>query len=239
MTSTHDDVRRTFLLDGRAVPFLPGQTVMQAAQDAGLYIPHLCHHRDFAPMGSCKVCTVLVDDRAMTACTLAARPDIEVTSATEALQMDRLRLVQMLFVEGNHHCPFCEKSGDCELQAVAMHVGMQDTHFEHAFPTREVDASHPEVWLDRSRCILCELCVRASRDVDGKEVFALGGRGAHTTLLVNSKSGLLKDSAIAKEDRAISVCPTGALLPRGGAYLVAIGRRRYDQRGIAEQPEDT
>ena len=95
-----------------------------------------------------------------------------------------------------------------------------------------------DVWLDRSRCILCELCVRASRDVDGKSVFALGGRGAQTTLLVNSPSGQLKDSAIAKDDRAISVCPTGALLPKGGAYLVAIGRRRYDQKDIAEQ-EDT
>lgn len=237
MSSTADDARPTFRLDGRAVPFSPGQTVMQAAQDAGLYIPHLCHHRDFAPIGSCKVCTVLVGDRAMTSCTLLARADLEVTSSSQALQSDRLRLVQMLFAEGNHHCPFCEKSGDCELQAVGMHLGMQDTHFEHAFPTREVDASHPDVWLDRSRCILCELCVRASRDVDKKGVFALGGRGAHTTLLVNSASGHLKDSAIAREDRAVSVCPTGALLPRGGAYLVAIGRRRYDERGIDKQKD--
>lgn len=238
MSDTPDDVRATFLLDGRAVRFSPGQTVMQAAQDAGLYIPHLCHHRDFAAVGSCKVCTVLVDDRPATSCTLAAHAGLEVTSATGALQTDRRHLVQMLFVEGNHHCPFCEKSGDCELQAVAMHLEMHDTHFEHAFPTRKVDASHPDVWLDRSRCILCELCVRASRDVDGKSVFALGSRGAQTTLLVNSPSGQLKDSAIAKDDRAISVCPTGALLPKGGAYLVAIGRRRYDQKDIAEQ-EDT
>jgi len=237
--SRTDDSRPTFVLDGETVPFSPGQTVMQAAQDAGRYIPHLCHHRDFAPRGSCKVCTVLVGGRAMTSCTLAASAGLDVTSASEALTTDRRHLVQMLFVEGNHHCPFCEKSGDCHLQAVATHVGMQDTHFEHAFPTRPVDASHPDVWLDRSRCILCELCVRASHDVDGKSVFAIGGRGAHTTLLVNSPSGLLKDSAIARDDRAISVCPTGALLPKGGAYLVAIGARRYDVADIATKPEDT
>lgn len=238
MSST-DDSRPTFVLDGEAVPFSPGQTVMQAAQDAGRYIPHLCHHRDFEPRGSCKVCTVLVGGRAMTSCTLSASAGLEVTSSSEALTADRRHLVQMLFVEGNHHCPFCEKSGDCRLQAVATHVGMQDTHFEHAFPSRPVDASHPDVWLDRSRCILCELCVRASHDVDGKSVFAIGGRGAHTTLLVNSPSGLLKDSAIARDDRAISVCPTGALLHKGGAYLVAIGGRRYDRADIAKQPEDT
>jgi len=232
------DERPNFLLDGAVGPFTPGQTVMQAAQDAGHYIPHLCHHRDFAPQGSCKVCTVLVGGHTMTSCTLSASAGLAVTSATPDLTTDRRHLVQLLFVEGNHHCPFCEKSGDCELQAVAMHVGMHDTHFEHAFPQREVDTSHPEVWLDRSRCILCELCVRASRDVDGKGVFALGGRGAQTTLLVNSPSGLLKDSAVAKDDRAVSVCPTGALLPKGGSYLVAIGRRRYDRADIAEKRED-
>jgi [NiFe] hydrogenase diaphorase moiety small subunit len=120
-----------------------------------------------------------------------------------------------------------------------MHLEMQETRFEHAFPTRPVDASHPDVWLDRSRCILCELCVRASRDVDGKNVFTIGGRGAHTTLLVNSESGLLKDTAIARDDRAVSICPTGALLPKREAFLVPIGRRRYDGGGIGERPEDT
>lgn len=229
----------TFRLDGVEVPFSPGQTIMQAAQDAGRYIPHLCHHRDFAPVGSCKVCTVVVSGRAVTSCTTLASAGLEVTSATAALRDDRRHLVQMLFVEGNHHCPFCEKTGDCHLQAVAMHLEMQETRFEHAFPTRPVDASHPDVWLDRSRCILCELCVRASRDVDGKNVFTIGGRGAHTTLLVNSESGLLKDTAIARDDRAVSICPTGALLPKREAFLVPIGRRRYDGGGIGERPEDT
>jgi len=233
------NTRPTFRLDGVEVPFTPGQTLMQAAQDAGHYIPHLCHHRDFEPMGSCKVCTVVVGGRAVTSCTTPASAGLEVVSSTTALQTDRRHLVQMLFVEGNHHCPFCEKSGDCHLQAVASHLEMQDTRFEHAFPTRPVDASHPDVWLDRSRCILCELCVRASRDVDGKRIFTIGGRGAATTLLVNSESGLLKDTAIARDDRAVSVCPTGALLPKREAFLVPIGRRRYDGAGIADRPEDT
>jgi [NiFe] hydrogenase diaphorase moiety small subunit len=234
-----DTARPVFRLDGVEVPFTAGQTLMQAAQDAGAYIPHLCHHRDFEPIGSCKVCTVVVGGRAVTACTTPAAAGLEVTSATAALQDDRRHLVQMLFVEGNHHCPFCEKSGDCHLQAVATHLEMQDTHFEHAFPMRPVDASHPDVWLDRSRCILCELCVRASRDVDGKNIFTIGGRGAHTTLLINSESGLLKDTAIARDDRAVSVCPTGALLPKREAFLVPIGRRRYDGADIHERPEDT
>jgi [NiFe] hydrogenase diaphorase moiety small subunit len=229
----------TFDLDGQAVPFQPGQTIMQAAQDAGHYIPHLCHHRDFHPVGSCKVCSVKANGRTVAACTTQASKGLQVQSNTPALTQDRQRLVQMLFVEGNHHCPFCEKSGQCHLQAVAYHLEMQDTHFEHEYPQHAVDASHPDVLLDRSRCILCELCVRASREVDGKGVFAMGGRGLRTELLVNSPSGLLRDSAVAATDRALSICPVGALMPKHQGFRIPIGQRPYDDQDIARHPQDT
>ncbi len=229
----------TFLLDGRPIPFTPGQTLMQAAQAAGVYIPHLCHHADFDPIGSCKVCSVRIQGRTVASCTMPARAGLVVESETPELQHDRQRLTQMLFAEGQHHCPFCEKSGACHLQAVAYHLGMQDTHFVHTAPHHEVDASHPDVWLDRSRCILCELCVRASREVDGKNVFAIGGRGAHTTLLVNSPSGQLHDSDVAVTDRAVHICPVGALMPKRQGFVIPIGQRPYDAADIAQRPEDS
>jgi [NiFe] hydrogenase diaphorase moiety small subunit len=83
---------------------------------------------------------------------------------------------------------------NCRLQATAYQVQMVSPHFDHFFPDRPVDASHPEYLLDTNRCILCSLCVRASRDVDGKNVFALSGRGIHTHLIVNAASGRLGDT---------------------------------------------
>ena len=237
--STPQAAPDTFLLDGRPIPFTPGQTLMQAAQAAGVYIPHLCHHADFDPIGSCKVCSVRIQGRTVASCTMPARAGLVVESGTPELQHDRQRLTQMLFAEGQHHCPFCEKSGACHLQAVAYHLGMQDTHFVHTAPHHEVDASHPDVWLDRSRCILCELCVRASREVDGKNVFAIGGRGAHTTLLVNSPSGQLHDSEVAVTDRAVHICPVGALMPKRQGFVIPIGQRPYDAADIAQRPEDS
>ncbi len=229
----------TFLLDGRPIPFSPGQTIMQAAQAAGAYIPHLCHHADFDPIGSCKVCTVRIQGRLVTSCTLPASAGLVVESEAPDLNTNRQRLIQMLFVEGNHHCPFCERSGNCHLQALGYHLGMQDTHFVHEFPHHEVDASHPDVLLDRSRCVLCELCVRASREVDGKHVFAIGGRGLQTQLIINSPSGLLKDSAVAATDRAVSICPVGALMPKRQGFVIPIGQRPYDHADIAQHPQDT
>ncbi len=167
--------QQTFSLDGEEVSFKPGQTVIQAALTAGRYIPHLCYHPEFKPHGSCKLCTVKINGRSAAACTAPATPDLEVESDTPELNERRRALVQMLFVEGNHFCPSCEMSGNCMLQAVAYDLGVMGPHFAHLFPSRPVDASHPDILLDFNRCILCELCIRASAEVDRKNVFALSG----------------------------------------------------------------
>jgi len=225
---------KTISIDGQSVAFSDGQTIMDAALAAGVYIPHLCHNPEFKPHGSCKLCTVKVNGRNVASCTMPAVEGQEVLSDTEELNAERLVLTQMLFVEGNHLCPGCEKSGNCQLQAVAYYLGMMSPHFNHFYPQREVDASHPDVLLDRNRCIYCELCVRASRDVDGKSVFGLSGRGIGTTLVVNSTSGRLGDTNIAATDKAMQVCPTGALLVKRRGFAVPIGERVFDHRSIKE-----
>ena len=201
--------RPTFLLDGEDVPFTPGQTVLQAALAAGRYIPHLCYHPEFTPHGSCKVCTARVNGRTVASCTTPAESAIEVESNTEELNDLRRTLVQMLFAEGNHFCPSCEKSGNCVLQALGYDLGVMTAGFRHLYPDRPVDASHPELLLDFNRCVLCELCVRASRDVDGKSVFALSGRGLTKHLIVNSESGLLADTDIAIDRQGGGGLPGG------------------------------
>ncbi|MCC6880074.1 MAG: (2Fe-2S)-binding protein [Rhodocyclaceae bacterium] len=227
---------KTFTLDGKTVPFEEGETIMEAAAAAGVYIPHLCHHPEFKPHGSCKLCTVNIGGRLGAACTNRAAEGMAVESETEALNADRRALTQMLFVEGNHVCPSCEKSGNCQLQAVAYHLGMLTPHFTHFYPARDVDASHPDVLLERNRCILCELCVRASRDVDGKNVFGIGGRGIRARLIVNSASGRLADTSLSVTDRAAEVCPTGAIIRKRHGFTVPIGQRLYDHHDIAEVP---
>jgi [NiFe] hydrogenase diaphorase moiety small subunit len=227
----------TFVLDGEDVPFEPGDSLLQAATRAGRYIPHLCWHADFAAHGSCRLCTVKIDGRAGAACTVKAAAGQEVESHTEELNAQRKTLLQMLFVEGNHFCPSCEKSGGCRLQATAYAMGMEGPHFEEFYPDRPVDASHPDLLLDFNRCILCELCVRASHDVDHKDVFAIGGHGIQTRLLVNSASGRLAETSLALGDRAATVCPVGAILPKRRGFAVPIGQRPFDARPVSEVEE--
>jgi [NiFe] hydrogenase diaphorase moiety small subunit len=229
------DIAHTLTIDGERIAFAPGQTILQAALQAGVYIPHLCAHPEFTPHGSCKLCTVVVNGRSGSACTIAAMPGQDVQSDTPDLNARRRTLLQMLFVEGHHFCPGCEKSGNCQLQALAYEYEMLSPHFAHFFPNRPVDASHPDVLLDLNRCIMCELCVRASRDVDGKDVFALAGRGMASHIVVNSASGKLGDSALDIADKAAHVCPVGAILPKRVGFAVPIGERQFDNAPISAQ----
>jgi [NiFe] hydrogenase diaphorase moiety small subunit len=223
-----------FTLDGHEIPFSPGQNILEAAEAAHIYIPHLCHHKEFPGHGSCKVCTVNRNGRAVASCTTPAAAGDVVESETEELNGLRKTLVQFLFTEGNHFCPSCEQSGNCTLQAVAYHLQMTTAHYAPLFPDRPVDASHPDVLLDFNRCILCELCVRASAEVDGKDVFALSGRGITKHLIVNAESGRLADTLLSVGDKAMSVCPVGVIQRKRKGFLVPIGERTYDHQTISD-----
>lgn len=223
-----------FKLDGITVPFNAGETIMDAALAAGIYIPHLCHNPEFKPHGSCRLCTVNANGRTVAACTTPVSEGMEVENATHELTTQRRLLLKLLFVEGNHVCPACEKSGACQLQAVAYHCGMLAPEFVHFYPKRAVDASHPEMIIDFNRCILCELCVRASRDSDNKNIFSISGRGIQAHLAINSTSGKLADSSFTSSDKAARVCPVGAILPKHKGYNIPIGQRLYDQAPISQ-----
>jgi len=228
-------VDRTFLLDGAEVTFQPGQTIIQAALAAKKYIPHLCYHPEFKPHGSCRLCIVNIDGRFASACTAHAETGQTVLSETAEIRDKRRTLLQMLLVEGNHFCPSCEKSGNCLLQALAYDLEVMSPHFPQIFPVRPVDASHPDILLDFNRCILCELCIRASAEVDRKNVFALSGRGISKHLIVNSESGRLADSDFSAADKAAQVCPVGVILIKRRGFAVPIGSRRFDLKPISEQ----
>lgn len=225
-----------FIIDGEEIQGAKGQTILEAAEAAGIYIPRLCHLKGLTPYGSCRVCTVLVNGRPQAACTQPVAEGIVVENNSDRVTKIRKDLVEMLFVEGNHFCMFCEKSGNCELQAMAYRLGIAAPKFPYLFPKRDVDASHPDLLIDHNRCIMCARCIRASRDLDGKAVFEFVGRGIHKKVGVNSEACLGgTDAKVA--DRFVEVCPVGAILKKRVGYAVPIGKRLYDQKPIGSDIE--
>jgi [NiFe] hydrogenase diaphorase moiety small subunit len=226
----------TFTIDGIEVKGKPGQTVIQAADGAGIYIPRLCYLEDLVPHGSCRVCTVMVNGRPQSACTWPITEGMVVENDTEELDKHRRRIVEMMFVEGNHFCMFCEKSGNCELQAVAYRFGITAPRYPYLFPRRDLDASHPDIFIDRNRCILCGRCVSASKDMDGKNVFDFVGRGPDKLLAVNAEARL-SDTDLDPSDRAVDVCPVGAILKKRVGFAIPVGQRTYDSQPIGSDIE--
>ena len=225
-----------FRIDGVDVPALAGQTIMEAADAAGIYIPRLCDAKGLRHQGGCRVCTVRAGGRHVAACTQPAQAGQEVENATEALNGLRRDLVEMLFHEGNHLCPICEKSGNCELQAMAYRLDMTaPTRLDWLEPCRGLDASHPEIALDTNRCISCGRCIRASQDQDGKGVFGYVGRGIHRRVAVNGAD--LAHTDAKATDHAMQVCPVGCILIKGVGFAQPIGQRRFDNQVIGQDIE--
>jgi len=223
-------------VDGIEVEAAKGQSVLQACDAAGIYLPRLCYHPDLAPSGTCRVCTCKINGRNSAACVTPAAQGMVIENDTVMLTADRRRLIEMLFVEGNHPCPYCVASGDCDLQALGYRLGMVAPTQPYQWPDRGIDATHPDIYLDRDRCILCSRCIEASRMEDGKTVFAFEGRGIAMRLNVDAAGGL-RDTEMAAVDKAAHVCPVACIVIKRDSYRIPNGERRFDKAPIGSDIE--
>jgi [NiFe] hydrogenase diaphorase moiety small subunit len=224
-----------FTVDGKKCQASPGQTILQAAKDNGVYIPALCRWEGFKPAGACRVCTVRVGGRYMAACTQPVTEGMAVENNVPDLQDMRKSLIEMLFVEGNHMCPTCEKSGNCELQALAYRFQMLVPRFPFQFPTRKVEAAGKKILLEHNRCIKCLRCVRGVLTRDNKAVFGALRRSRDKEISVDPAlaSALPEKQARQAMDR----CPVGSILRKEVGFVVPIGKRKYDKAPIGSDIE--
>jgi len=224
-----------FKIDGVECMAESGTYIVEAARENNIYIPTLCNIRGVKPRGSCRICTVLVNGRPMSACTTPIADGMEIINDTKEINEIRKSIIEVLFVEGNHFCPACEKSGNCELQALAYRFQMMVPRFPYLFPVREVDASNPKIIKDHNRCILCKRCIRAIKTADGKNVFAFKKRGLKLEIIIDPELGDKFTDELAQ--KAIEICPVGAILPREKGYQIPIGQRKYDHEAIGSDIE--
>ncbi len=224
-----------FTIDGQECTTNEGQFLVDAAKENGIYIPTLCNKEGLKPKAGCRICTVKVNERLMTACTTPVQEGMQVESDTDELLNLRKSIVELLFVEGNHLCPSCEKSGNCELQALAYRFRMTVPRFPYMFPKRTVDAGYPRIIKEQNRCIQCKRCIRGIKDEQGRSIFALRERG--------HKAEVVVDQALAEEmsdelaQKAMEICPVGSILVRNKAFRTPMGERKYDLNPIGSDIE--
>ncbi len=225
-----------FTIDGKDCQGTKGQLLVDAAADNGVYIPVLCHMRDLVPAGSCRICTIKVNGRNMAACTTPIDEGMAIENNIPELLDIRKAIVEMLFVEGNHFCPACEKSGNCDLQGLGYKYQMMVPRFPYAFERREMDATTPKIFLERNRCIFCKRCVRVIKDAEGRNIFAFKGRG--DTLTINIDRKLAANMSDETAQKAMDICPVGAILRKEVGFVQPIGARKYDHEPIGSDVEN-
>jgi [NiFe] hydrogenase diaphorase moiety small subunit len=221
-------------IDGAVVTTEEGRILVDVAAEAGIYVPTLCYLEGKPSLGTCRACSVKVDGRVVPACTVKVTHGMRVeVSEPETTEM-RKALVEMLFSEGTHNCPSCEKSGRCTLQAVGYEVGMLVSRFPYQFPEREPDHAADKIWLERDRCIFCQRCVEFIRDrTTGQKIFSISGRGKDARIEIDAGLANLMPPEQVRE--AVDICPVGTILEKRQGYDKPIGRRLYDVESVRDR----
>ena len=225
-----------FTIDGKECESEEGRFIVEAAKENGVYIPTLCNYPGLKPKGSCRICTVKVNGKLMTACTSPVHEGMEIENNTEELNDARKSIIELLFVSGNHFCPACEKSGNCELQGLAYRFKMMVPRYPFGFPARNVDASHPLIIKDQNRCILCKRCIRGIKNTEGKSIFAYKYRSNKSEVVVDPVLALELTPEKARE--AMDICPVGSIIMREIGFITPIGQRKYDNVPIGNDIEN-
>jgi formate dehydrogenase major subunit len=207
-------------INGREISTEAGNTVLKAAQQAGVYIPTLCDHPALPPTGACRMCVVeiLGQRNLQSSCSFPVTDGMVIETESKRVVDARKLILDMIFSERNHFCPYCEMSGNCELQDLGYRYRLD--HW--AFPTFTkgfgLDASHKYYVMEHNRCVLCGRCIRACNELVANHTLGLGQRGSHSMVCADTNAPL-GDSSCISCGTCVQVCPTGALFYKRSAFM--------------------
>jgi formate dehydrogenase beta subunit len=215
-------------IDGREVEVRTGTTVLEAAREAGLYVPTLCYHPDLPPYGACRLCIVEIEGMPgfPTSCTTPAAEGMKVHTDTPQLQQLRRNIFELTLAEHPYQCLTCAKNLHCELQAVASYIGLEQVSLPAIRRELPVDRDNPLFYRDYNLCILCGRCVRACQELRGIQAIAFIQRSSQT-IVGTAFNRPLADSGCKFCLACVEFCPTAALIDRVPIWKTTLDREAY------------
>ncbi len=243
---------QTLTINGRPLPFTPGETILDVARRHGIFIPTLCQLDHAHPTGACRVCMVeVVGGRALApACAMPAADKMVVWTDSPPVLKVRRQILGMLLQAGNHNCTsrhrdaadwagfqedvqaydgsgeLCEVYGDCRLQSYAYRYQVDSRGLTALAPRYPLEAAGPLIVRDFSRCILCGRCIQACRDIQVNNAISHGYRGAHAKIIAMGDSTLERSECVAC-GQCVQVCPVGALVEKKARFQIRPWQARH------------
>jgi len=220
---------KTLSIDGVEVGAREDQTVLEVARENKIFIPTLCNLPGLKTVGACRLCLVEVKgiNRLLPACATAVAEGMEVTVHSEQIDRYRRGILELLFAERNHVCSVCVANGHCDLQTLALKLGMTHVHFPYQYPRLPVDASHERFIVDHNRCILCTRCVRVCDEIEGAHTWDVTARGVECRVITDLAQPWGKSESCTGCGKCVQVCPTGALFEKGKSVAEMSKRRQF------------
>jgi len=191
-------------------------TILEAAKQNGIKIPHFCHHRALEAWGGCRMCLVEVEKmpKLQTACTLFVTDGMVVRTESEAISKARRAVLEFILTNHPLECPVCDKAGECKLQDYTMQYGPTAGRFKEPKIKNPESLADPLIVRNPERCILCTRCVRMCDGVQGASALAIAGRGNHSVMEPFSGGKFECEYC----GNCLTVCPVGAIMSKLHRY---------------------
>jgi len=202
-------------IDGKTVHANPGDHVLDVALANGIDIPHLCHHKDLFPSGSCRMCLVQVAGapRPQPGCGLVVQDGMVIDTKTGDIEAMRRDIVDLFVSDHPLNCVICDKNGSCDLQDNAYRYNIQETSFDFELSRPKYYDDNPFYVRDYQYCIMCGQCVRVCDEIVGANAIDFSERG-FTSIISTPFDVPLAESDCVFCGNCVQICPTAALLPR-------------------------
>ncbi|MBQ0218498.1 NADH-quinone oxidoreductase subunit G [Alcaligenes faecalis] len=215
-------------IDGIKVDAPEGSMVIQAAHDAGVYVPHFCYHKKLSIAANCRMCLVDVEKapKPLPACATPVTNGMVVRTRSEKAIAAQKSVMEFLLINHPLDCPVCDQGGECQLQDLAVGYGGSESRYKEEKRVVAAKSMGPLISTDAmQRCIHCTRCVRTGEEIAGVQEVGMLNRGEHAE--ITTFVGRAVESELS--GNMIDVCPVGALLSkpfRFNARTWELARRR-------------
>ena len=205
-----------FEIDGKPVSVPKNGTVMDGANQLGIYIPHFCYHKKLSIAANCRMCLVQVEKapKPLPACATPAMEGMKVSTHSGQAVTAQKGVMEFLLINHPLDCPICDQGGECQLQDLAVGYGASSSRYTEAKRVVTNKNLGPLISTDMTRCIHCTRCVRFGQEIAGIMELGMAGRGEHAEIL--SFVGSTVDSELS--GNMIDLCPVGALVSKPFRY---------------------